>query len=900
MRRLGKIATFLLLIGILLPAVPAESQIRTGEWFCISAMQDNAPLPGFRGSINMMADEFTAEFTYGTDNGSSQSLYVIEAESLLVNRIPQEVILHGSRSSYGTRQIYEIALNCSEETWALVQASLGYGWPEGATQSRVIFKQQGDSVLVIKSPDGKTVFTYTYGSLRPLNNPVQFQVNMKIQRQLGNFNPQDGDIVVVRGDFNNWTGNEDLMSETATSGIYSLTRNFSGDQIGVEQLFHYVIVRPAGTEQAEADPKRSFVLEPFGQVLGTVFFDRRARPDVVENIAIGTTESDDYSPATAYNPYLDEFLVVWSKNLEDLWGNLVNADGTKGTPFPVVASAGNQRNPSVDFNPVDKEYIVVFQDDRNQDWDIYGVRLDENGEKLPSENQQADSTFIICDQVQAQTSPRVAVNTLRNTCLTVWVDQRNTLQAMTEVDIYGQRLGPGGKLIVSEGSPDTKVNIPIAAYPQITEYYPDVAYHGQNGKILDEWLVVYTRSYAETHDMGANVWGVRIKGVNCKRMNTFGEEIAGIGKASRIQGGGPPWFPDFPIGYTYYSPDYSFTYQGSPHVESNDRYEPGVMLKTTGIYEYPVPEFFVAWSEFKYGTTQVADIYGQRIAFFPDSTAFRMGLKAEAGPDSQYTAVPLDEFGNWELPPGWFPGPNVHVCNNEYYQSYNNISYDQNYGAYLVVWNDWRSTFWDGTWGTDEGWVRPPADIYGQRLWLNPADTSMAWLDHDGTDGAPPDLNTPIAFLEAADEGNSEYPAVAHSSQSDKFLVAYEYDDYLDGIDVYGNLYQGTPPIRVGVENRGDAAVLRDFNLLQNWPNPFNPVTEITYSIGRTGRVDLAIYNTRGQKILDLCEKIQNPGTYHASWDGKDASGINVPSGIYLYRLSFNGFEISKKMALVR
>ncbi|MBN1895096.1 T9SS type A sorting domain-containing protein, partial [bacterium] len=546
------------------------------------------------------------------------------------------------------------------------------------------------------------------------------------------------------------------------------------------------------------------------------------------------------------------------------------------------------------------EYIVVFQDDRNQDWDIYGVRLDEAGKKLPSENQQADSTFIICDQVQAQTSPRVAVNTQRNTSLIVWVDQRNTMTAMTEVDIYGQRLGPGGKLIVSEGTPDTKLNIPIAAYPHIMEYYPDVAYHGRNGKILEEWLVVYNRSYAETHDMGASIWGVRVKGVNGRRLNTFGEEIAGIGKAARIQGGGPPWFPDFPIGYSSYSPDYSSTYQGSPHVESNDVFEPAVMLKTAGIYEYPIPEFFVAWSEFRYGQTQIADIFGQRIAYFPDSTAFRLGLKPAAVADSLFTAVLIDAFGDWELPPEWFPGPSVQVCSNEYYQSYNNISYDQNYGCYLVVWNDWRSTEWDGSWESDEGWTRPPADIYGQRLWLNPADTTLAWLDHDGTDGSPPDLNTPIAFLETADEGNSEYPAVAHSPLSGKFLVAYEYVENQDGIDVYGNLYAGTPPIRVGVESQRDAAVLRDFTLFQNWPNPFNPVTEITYSIGRTGRVDLAIYNTRGQKIMDLCAKVQNPGTYHVSWDGKNASGMNVPSGIYLYRLAYNGFETSRKMALVR
>jgi len=90
------------------------------------------------------------------------------------------------------------------------------------------------------------------------------------------------------------------------------------------------------------------------------------------------------------------------------------------------------------------------------------------------------------------------------------------------------------------------------------------------------------------------------------------------------------------------------------------------------------------------------------------------------------------------------------------------------------------------------------------------------------------------------------------------------------------------------------------FQLNQNFPNPFNPDTKISFSIPTTGYVSLVIYNQLGKKVIALVNEKKNPGNYLIGWDGKDKNGNIVSSGIYNYRLKFNNQYISKSMILIR
>jgi hypothetical protein len=92
--------------------------------------------------------------------------------------------------------------------------------------------------------------------------------------------------------------------------------------------------------------------------------------------------------------------------------------------------------------------------------------------------------------------------------------------------------------------------------------------------------------------------------------------------------------------------------------------------------------------------------------------------------------------------------------------------------------------------------------------------------------------------------------------------------------------------------------------LEQNYPNPFNPFTTMRYEIPGDGTVWVRIYDISGRLIKELYHGEQKAGTYTLSWDGTDAMGRPVPSGIYFYQLCFNNGKTSmietRKMSLVK
>jgi flagellar hook assembly protein FlgD len=92
------------------------------------------------------------------------------------------------------------------------------------------------------------------------------------------------------------------------------------------------------------------------------------------------------------------------------------------------------------------------------------------------------------------------------------------------------------------------------------------------------------------------------------------------------------------------------------------------------------------------------------------------------------------------------------------------------------------------------------------------------------------------------------------------------------------------------------------FFLAQNYPNPFNPSTTIEYELPITSVVELAIFNTRAQKVKTLVHKKQPAGAYATRWNGDLDSHNRAASGIYFYQLQVkNSNQIfRKKMILVR
>ncbi len=90
------------------------------------------------------------------------------------------------------------------------------------------------------------------------------------------------------------------------------------------------------------------------------------------------------------------------------------------------------------------------------------------------------------------------------------------------------------------------------------------------------------------------------------------------------------------------------------------------------------------------------------------------------------------------------------------------------------------------------------------------------------------------------------------------------------------------------------------FALGQNYPNPFNPSTTIEYSVPRTAKVSLIVYNLLGQPVAVLAEGLRVPGIYKAEWNGKNDKIQSVSTGVYLYRLKVNDEVLTRKMILIR
>ncbi|RLD12695.1 T9SS C-terminal target domain-containing protein, partial [candidate division KSB1 bacterium] len=83
--------------------------------------------------------------------------------------------------------------------------------------------------------------------------------------------------------------------------------------------------------------------------------------------------------------------------------------------------------------------------------------------------------------------------------------------------------------------------------------------------------------------------------------------------------------------------------------------------------------------------------------------------------------------------------------------------------------------------------------------------------------------------------------------------------------------------------------------LEQNYPNPFNPSTLIRYRLADAGKVNLTVYNSLGQKVKTLVNKIQNAGLHEVKFDGG-----SLPSGIYFCSLKQGQHEAKIKMILLK
>ena len=134
--------------------------------------------------------------------------------------------------------------------------------------------------------------------------------------------------------------------------------------------------------------------------------------------------------------------------------------------------------------------------------------------------------------------------------------------------------------------------------------------------------------------------------------------------------------------------------------------------------------------------------------------------------------------------------------------------------------------------------------------------------------------------------------------ESLRFIGSLRGTFYLDEIRLVAAPHSGS--VTAMREERNQSGAPREFALDPNYPNPFNSSTTIRYRIEEPGRVRLEVFDIQGQKVKTLANGDVGPGVYQVEWDGTDASGKPVATGVYLARLQKDTALLVHKMLLLK
>jgi len=159
-----------------------------------------------------------------------------------------------------------------------------------------------------------------------------------------------------------------------------------------------------------------------------------------------------------------------------------------------------------------------------------------------------------------------------------------------------------------------------------------------------------------------------------------------------------------------------------------------------------------------------------------------------------------------------------------------------------------------------------------------------------------------LAILEISDPRNPE--EIGYYKIPTPFGIAVDDDLIYLGTADYGLYLLTYEPAGIEGEGISGIGIRQESSLFQNYPNPFNPATSISFDVpgteGEAVRVGLRIYDLRGRLIRTLVDTELVPGRHSVLWDGRDDSGVFVPSGVYLYRLVAGGSSSVRKMTVLR
>lgn len=137
-------------------------------------------------------------------------------------------------------------------------------------------------------------------------------------------------------------------------------------------------------------------------------------------------------------------------------------------------------------------------------------------------------------------------------------------------------------------------------------------------------------------------------------------------------------------------------------------------------------------------------------------------------------------------------------------------------------------------------------------------------------------------------------------------LLPPDTESFVDGDILGGKTYQYVLGVvrEDNLEVRSQTVEVKTIahvlTLYQNFPNPFNPSTRISFTLPDRVRVNLSVFNSEGKLVVTLVDEISGEGFREAVWDGTDSKGVPVSSGVYFYRLKAGKKILTRKMVLLK
>jgi len=200
--------------------------------------------------------------------------------------------------------------------------------------------------------------------------------------------------------------------------------------------------------------------------------------------------------------------------------------------------------------------------------------------------------------------------------------------------------------------------------------------------------------------------------------------------------------------------------------------------------------------------------------------------------------------------------------------------------------------------------------LVGYNLTDNPTNLTFADVNGDDLDDALISISTTDEIELYLNQGDSTFiydsSYTTGGTPKGVTFVDLDGDGYKDMVAAsYTNdravIFMSRLSLILSVDDIDNGGVLpTDFSLGQNYPNPFNPETHIRFSLPRASQVRVEVFNTLGQSVMVLVDEYLTAGLKEITWNGVNASGQKVASGVYLYRITTDQFTDTKTMVLLK